>query len=360
MSPTIIYTHHRRSPHAGHLLAAAGGQRLQPGHRRGGGDPRHQPWRDASWPPFPRPCGRSSASARRLGGAGGPGPAPEANIIKLPNVSASVPQLKDAIARAAGAGLRRAGLPGKPGHEEEKEMRARYAKVLGSAVNPVLREGNSRPAGGHGGEGARQASIRTAWAPGAPTRAPTCRTCTRATTTATSSRSVWTHRTRVRHGFIGTPTAAAHGPQGEAGPPGRRGAGRLLHESAAHPWRLLRAQIADALDQGVLLSLHLKATMMKVSDPILFGYCRRGVLPSPSSASTRPLRRAGRGFRPGPGGPAGSGCRPCPRSASPRWRRTSRPSTPREPAAGDGGLATRASPTCTCPTTSSSTPACRR
>ena len=68
---------------------------------------------------------------------------PEANIIKLPNISASIPQLKAAITELQGQGYDAAGLPGEPATDEEKDIRARYDKVKGSAVNPVLREGNS-------------------------------------------------------------------------------------------------------------------------------------------------------------------------------------------------------------------------
>jgi isocitrate dehydrogenase len=94
---------------------------------------------------------------------------PEANIIKLPNISASIPQLKAAIKELQAQGLQRPGLPGqRRDTDAEKEIRARYGKVLGSAVNPVLREGNSDRRAAGAGEAVRPQATRTRWARGAP------------------------------------------------------------------------------------------------------------------------------------------------------------------------------------------------
>lgn len=116
---------------------------------------------------------------------------PEANIIKLPNVSASVPQLKAAIKELQEQGYDLPAYPESPQTDEEREIRARYDKTKGSAVNPVLREGNSdrrAPASVK----ATPRPTRTAWAPGARTRAPTSPPWAR--TTSSPTRSRWSSR----------------------------------------------------------------------------------------------------------------------------------------------------------------------
>jgi isocitrate dehydrogenase len=111
---------------------------------------------------------------------------PEANIIKLPNISASVGQLTAAIKELQGKGYALPDYPDAPKNDEEKAIKARYAKCIGSAVNPVLREGNSdRRAPRAVKEFARK--TRTAWPSGAKPRARTSRTCTPATFTTVKS-----------------------------------------------------------------------------------------------------------------------------------------------------------------------------
>ena len=193
---------------------------------------------------------------------------PEANIIKLPNISASVPQLKAAIQELQSQGYAVPNLPEDPKTDEEKAIKARYAKVLGSAVNPVLREGNSDR---------RVANAVKQYAKKHP-----------------HSMGVWSadSRSHVAHmtsgDFYSNEQSALIGKAGtvriEYTP--KQGAASVLKEvkvqadeliaatflSASKLREFYAAQIADAKASGVLLSLHLKATMMKVSDPILFGH----------------------------------------------------------------------------------------
>ncbi|MEY4680061.1 MAG: hypothetical protein RLZZ276_1710, partial [Pseudomonadota bacterium] len=194
---------------------------------------------------------------------------PEANIIKLPNVSASVPQLKAAIRELQGKGYDVPDFPDNPANDAEKEIRARYGKVLGSAVNPVLREGNSdRRAAGAVKQYARNNPHKMgAW-------------------TSTSK----SHVAHMQGGdFFGSevsttiaaPTtarielAAADGTATVLKARTPLVAGEII-DAAVMSRKALRAFLAEQVDaakrEGVLFSLHLKATMMKVSDPILFGH----------------------------------------------------------------------------------------
>ncbi len=194
---------------------------------------------------------------------------PEANIIKLPNISASVPQLKAAIKELLAQGYKLPDYPENPQSETEKEIKARYGKVLGSAVNPVLREGNS--------DRRAAASVKN-YAKKHPHRM-----------------GKWekTSKTRVAHMTSGD----FYGSEKSVTVPdavstriefiGKDGkttvlkdklnlkAGEII-DAAVMSRGALRAfyaeQIAAAKKEDVLLSLHLKATMMKVSDPIMFGH----------------------------------------------------------------------------------------
>lgn len=194
---------------------------------------------------------------------------PEANIIKLPNISASVPQLMDAIKELQSKGYGVPDYPENPGNDTEKAIREQYSKVLGSAVNPVIRQGNAdRRAPASVKEYARKHPIRMgAWSP--------------------DSRSHVAHMTggdfygsersvtvaaplEVRYEFV-----AADGPvkvlkENMAVPEGAILDTSVMNVKALRSF--YEAQIEDARRRGVLLSLHLKATMMKVSDPVLFGH----------------------------------------------------------------------------------------
>ena len=132
---------HRRGPGARHGLAAAGRAGLRGDGRRRRRDARHLARR-----PHPRPLPRPSREQRiddDLAELGALAKTPEANIIKLPNISASIPQLKAAIKELQAQGYALPDYPDDPQTDEERDVRARYDKVKGSAVNPVLREGNS-------------------------------------------------------------------------------------------------------------------------------------------------------------------------------------------------------------------------
>ncbi len=194
---------------------------------------------------------------------------PEANIIKLPNISASIPQLVAAIEELQGNGFAVPDFPAEPQSDEEKNIRARYAKVLGSAVNPVLREGNSDR---------RVAAPVKAYAQTHP-----------------HSMGAWSadSKTHVAHmdggDFYGSEQSHVMAAAGEvrielesSGETTvlKDGLGLLEGEvidaavmSAAALREFMAREIAEAKEQGVLFSLHLKATMMKVSDPIIFGHC---------------------------------------------------------------------------------------
>jgi isocitrate dehydrogenase len=194
---------------------------------------------------------------------------PAANIIKLPNISASQPQLKAAITELNAQGYRIPDYPEDPKDEAQKKLRTRFAKVLGSAVNPVLREGNSDRRVAHAVKHYAQTHPHSmgAWQPDSPT-----------------------HVASMSSGdFYGNEQAALLGQAGtlrieltDAG-----GKVTVLKEAikvqaaelisatfmqAATLREFFEAQIQDAKARGLLLSLHLKATMMKISDPIMFGH----------------------------------------------------------------------------------------
>ena len=194
---------------------------------------------------------------------------PAANIIKLPNISASIPQLTSAIKELQSHGYAIPDFPEEPEGDEQKEIRARYSKVLGSAVNPVLREGNSdrRVAGPVKKYAQKNPHSMGAWSP--------------------DSQS---HVVAMQEGdFFGSEQSHVMDEPGNVcielvratGETSRLREGLALQageviDAAVMSQRALRAflaaEIESAKTQGVLLSLHLKATMMKVSDPIIFGH----------------------------------------------------------------------------------------
>src|SRR5262249_29276987 len=196
---------------------------------------------------------------------------PEANVIKLPNISASIPQIKAAIAELQSQGYAVPDYPEDPQTEEEKDIKARYDRVKGSAVNPVLRQGNS--------DRRASASVKQ-YAKNNP-----------------HSMGKWTKdsQTHVAHmthdDFFSNHTSAPITRQTAGN--GRiefvSADGKITVLKASNPLQegdvvdatmmsrsalrqFLQEQVADAKQRGILLSLHLKATMMKVSDPIIFGH----------------------------------------------------------------------------------------
>ena len=197
---------------------------------------------------------------------------PEANIIKLPNVSASLPQLKEAIAELQAKGFALPDFPDEPSTPEEHDARQRYDKVKGSAVNPVLREGNSdRRAPKSVKEYARKhPHSMGAWSPESATHVATMATG-----------DFFHNETSVTLADAGTLRIEHVADDGDvtvlkASLPVLAGEiidGTFMSKVALEDF--LAAQVADAKAKGVLFSVHLKATMMKVSDPIIFGHVVR-------------------------------------------------------------------------------------
>ncbi len=194
---------------------------------------------------------------------------PEANIIKLPNISASGPQLVAAIKELQGQGYNVPDYPETPANDAEKSVAAKYAAVLGSAVNPVLREGNSdRRAPLSVKKYARQHPHKmAAWNP-----------ATKARVAHMSSGDFYGSETSTTVAAATTARIVFEGASG--GPKVLKEkvalqAGEVI-DSAVLSARALRTFFADQIEtakrEGLLLSLHLKATMMKVSDPIMFGH----------------------------------------------------------------------------------------
>ncbi|GAA1183750.1 NADP-dependent isocitrate dehydrogenase [Streptomyces hebeiensis] len=215
---------------------------------------------------------------------------PGANIIKLPNISASIPQLKAAITELQAQGYALPDYPDDPRTDEEKDVRARYDKVKGSAVNPVLREGNS--------DRRAPASVKN-YAKAHPHRM-----------------GAWSadSKTNVAHmdadDFRSSEKSAVIAEEGSlrielAGDDGTTTvlresvpvlAGEVVDASVLRVAVLrefLKAQIARAKAEGVLFSVHLKATMMKVSDPIIFGHVVRAFFPKTFAAYGEALAAAG-------------------------------------------------------------------
>ncbi|MTD43966.1 NADP-dependent isocitrate dehydrogenase [Conexibacter sp. W3-3-2] len=201
---------------------------------------------------------------------------PEANIIKLPNISASVPQLKGAIKELQGKGLPLPDYPENPSTDEERDVRARYDKVKGSAVNPVLREGNSdrrAPASVKAYAKAHPHSMG-AWSPDSASHV--------ATMGADDFRSTEQSVTIEQAGAVRIEHVAADGTVTVLKDRTEVQAGEVLDSSVMRVGPLqafLAAQIEAAKEEGVLFSLHMKATMMKVSDPIIFGHAVRAFFP---------------------------------------------------------------------------------
>ena len=194
---------------------------------------------------------------------------PQANIIKLPNISASIPQLKEAIKELQGKGYDVPDYPEVPKDDAEKAIQARYAKVLGSAVNPVLREGNSdrRSPLSVKAFSKKNPHKLAAWTPDSKAHVAhmTSGDFYGSETSVTLKKA-----TDYRIEFVGADGKATvlkkKAPLLE---------GEIIDSSVMNV-RALRKfyedQIEDSKRSGVLLSLHLKATMMKVSDPVLFGH----------------------------------------------------------------------------------------
>ncbi len=194
---------------------------------------------------------------------------PDANIIKLPNISASIPQLKAAVAELQGQGYNLPDYPDNPSSDEETAVRSRYDKIKGSAVNPVLREGNSdRRAPLSVKNYARQnPHSMGAWSADSKTNV--------ATMTADDFRANEKSVVIGSDGTIAIQLVREDGSVKVLKKPFPVLAGEVIDGTvmrAAALDEFLAAQVARAKEESVLFSAHLKATMMKVSDPIIFGH----------------------------------------------------------------------------------------
>ncbi len=201
---------------------------------------------------------------------------PEANIIKLPNISASIPQLKTAIKELQSQGYDLPDYPDEPSTDAERDARARYDKVKGSAVNPVLREGNSdRRAPLSVKNYARKHPHRMgAWSPESKTNVVTM-----GVDDFRSNEKTWVAPAddTLTITFVGADGQEQVLKQSIPVLAGEVIDGTVLHVGPLE--QFLRAQITRAQDEGILFSVHLKATMMKVSDPIIFGHVIRAFFP---------------------------------------------------------------------------------
>jgi isocitrate dehydrogenase len=194
---------------------------------------------------------------------------PEANIIKLPNISASVPQLKEAIRELQGKGYKLPDYPEEPKTDPEKEIQTRYAKVLGSAVNPVLREGNSD----------RRAPLSVKnFARKNPHKLGAWTADSKAHVAHMTGGDFFGNEKSVvleNGGEFKIEFAAADGSTKVLKDKLKALKGEII-DGTFMSRKALRQFFADQIDDakknGLLLSLHLKATMMKVSDPVMFGH----------------------------------------------------------------------------------------
>ena len=196
---------------------------------------------------------------------------PDANIIKLPNISASIPQLQATIAELQSAGFNVPNYPTEASTAEEQEIQGRYDRIKGSAVNPVLREGNSDRRAPKAVKAFAQKFPHSmgAWSPNSKTHVATMGThdfrSNELSTTVESETTVRIeHLTEDGERIALKEVALSAGEVVDA-----------TFMSVRHLQAFLKEQIEDSKAQGVLFSLHLKATMMKVSDPIIFGHCVR-------------------------------------------------------------------------------------
>ncbi len=196
---------------------------------------------------------------------------PDANIIKLPNISASIPQLQATISELQTAGFPVPDYPTEPSTEEEHETQKRYDRVKGSAVNPVLREGNSDRRAPKAVKAFAQKFPHSmgAWSPNSKTHVASMGAndfrSNEISTTVDSDTTVHIeHLTENGERIILKEVALSAAEVVDT-----------TFMSVRHLQGFLKEQIEDSKAQDVLFSLHLKATMMKVSDPIIFGHCVR-------------------------------------------------------------------------------------
>ena len=197
---------------------------------------------------------------------------PDANIIKLPNISASVPQLKAAIAELQAKGYALPDYPEEPQSDEERQIKTAYDKVKGSAVNPVLREGNSDRRAPKAVKAYARANPHSmgAWSADSQSHVSTMGAGDFRSNEKSLTLSADTTLSIEHVGTDGATTTLKSGIPGLAG---EVVDATFMSKSALLTF--LADQVDDARSSGVLFSLHMKATMMKVSDPIIFGHAVR-------------------------------------------------------------------------------------
>ncbi|GAA1873086.1 NADP-dependent isocitrate dehydrogenase [Brevibacterium marinum] len=215
---------------------------------------------------------------------------PDANIIKLPNISASVPQLKAAIAELQSQGYQLPDYPDEPSTDVERDVKARYDKAKGSAVNPVLREGNSDRRAPQAVKNFAKAHPHSMgdWSSDSKTNVATMA----AGDFRDNEKSVVipaddTLQIRLR------PAAGETVVLKESLPVLADEVVDATKMNVAELHKFLKTQIARAKDEGILFSVHLKATMMKVSDPILFGHVIEAFFPEVYAEYGAALAEAG-------------------------------------------------------------------
>jgi isocitrate dehydrogenase len=194
----------------------------------------------------------------------------EANIIKLPNISASIPQLKATIAELQEKGYNVPNYPDDPQSDAEKEIKERYSKVLGSAVNPVLREGNSdrRAPGAVKNYAKKFPHSMGAWSSDSKSHVASMSSGDFASNEVSTTMS---EATTAKITFIGNDGAETVLKDAVPLDAGEIVDATFMSKKALV--KFLEEQVEDAKQQDILFSLHMKATMMKVSDPIIFGHC---------------------------------------------------------------------------------------
>ncbi|SKB00635.1 isocitrate dehydrogenase [Prosthecobacter debontii] len=222
---------------------------------------------------------------------------PTTNIIKLPNISASVPQLKAAVAELQAKGYKLPDYPENPQNDAEKEIKTRYAKVMGSAVNPVLREGNSdrRAPKAVKDYAKKHPHSMGKWSADSKTRVGTMGG--KGDFFSNEKSVTVPAATDVKIEFV-----AADGTTKVLKESTPLKAGEILDGtfmSKAALVNFLADQIAEAKKDGVLFSLHMKATMMKVSDPIIFGHAVEVFFQDLIAKHAATLRELGVDFRNG-------------------------------------------------------------
>jgi isocitrate dehydrogenase len=201
---------------------------------------------------------------------------PEANIIKLPNISASIPQLKAAIKELQDAGCDIPDYPDNPSTDEERAAREAYDRVKGSAVNPVLREGNSdrRAPASVKAFARKHPHSMGAWSKDSRSHVSTM---SDGDFRSTEKSVTVDAEDTLRIEFVAADGATTLLKESVPVRAGEIVDGAVMRRAALDAF--LAEQIAEAKQQGVLFSLHMKATMMKVSDPIIFGHAVRAFFP---------------------------------------------------------------------------------